>query len=64
MVGGKEGEREREEGRNRQTDGGNVVSSHSTSADLMREKEHRQKWEAAVVEWRDLTCNLTLEKFR
>ena len=64
MVGGKEGERERKEGRNRQTDGGNVVPSHSTSADLMREREHRQKWEAAVVEWRDLTCNLTLEKFR
>ena len=69
-MGGKEKwwearkEREREGGRNRQTDSRIVAPSRSTSADLMREREHRQKWEAAVVEWRDLTCNLTLEKFR
>lgn len=30
----------------------------------MRERDHRQKWEAAVVEWKNVTCNLTLEKFR
>jgi len=45
--------------------GGNISShSHLTSADFMREREHRQKWEAAVVEWRDLMCKTALDKFK
>lgn len=64
VAGGKEEEKEREEGTDKQMVGTYLPHTHSTLADLMREREHRQKWEAAVVEWRDLTCNLTLEKFR
>lgn len=26
-------------------------------------KEHRQKWEAAVADWKDLICKLTLSDF-
>ena len=26
-------------------------------------KEHRQRWESAVVEWKDLICKLTLNQF-
>ena len=26
-------------------------------------KEHRQKWESAVAEWKDLICKLTLNQF-
>ena len=26
-------------------------------------KEHRQKWESAVLEWKDLICKLTLNQF-
>ena len=33
------------------------------AADFALMKEHRQKWEAAVVEWKDLICKLTLDDF-
>ena len=26
-------------------------------------KEHRQRWESAVVEWKDVVCKLTLNRF-
>ena len=32
-------------------------------ADFVRMKEHRQRWESAVVEWKDLICKLTLNQF-
>ena len=32
-------------------------------ADFARMKEHRQRWESAVVEWKDLICKLTLNQF-
>jgi len=40
------------------------LCSHLVTADFMREREHRQKWEAAVVEWRDLMCKTALDKFK
>ena len=32
-------------------------------ADFARMKELRQRWESAVVEWKDLICKLTLNQF-
>lgn len=76
MEGGKQGKEEG--GKEGQEEGGkkgrgsgrggeeSSISSHNhlTSADFMREREHRQKWEAAVVEWRDLMCKTALDKFK
>ena len=33
------------------------------TADFARMKEHRQRWESTVVEWKDLICKLTLNQF-
>ena len=41
-----------------------VCCSHITSiADFARMKEHRQKWEAIIANWKDLICKLTLNNF-
>lgn len=38
-------------------------SSHLCTADFARMKGHRQRWESAVAEWKDLICKVTLNQF-
>ena len=48
--------------------GRNIKFTHSLlfivpPADFACMKEHRQKWETALADWRDLTCKTAVDRF-